>query len=657
MGLRFRVIWIAVFLAFVPAVALGARVNVILITLDTTRADRMGFLGSKRGLTPNLDLLAASSLVFTRAYSQVPLTTPSHATILTGTYPQFHQVVDAGLPLGENLPYAPQIFREAGYKTAAFVGSVILDPKNGGAPGFDRGFDLYDAGFHSRAPGEDRYQSLSRRGTEVVERALAWIKDNNHAPFFLWIHLYDPHAPYEPPEPFATRFREAAYDGEIAYSDFALGKLFDQLRQAKLYDESVIAFMSDHGEALGEHGERGHGIFLYDPTIHVPLVIKLPKPPSAGSRVDTRVELVDVLPTILDAVGIPTPKAVQGRSLVPVFRQASDTARSRESADRAAYSESDYPQRAFGWSPLRSLRTGKFLFVDAPRPELYDQSRDPAADHNLAPTASAVSDTLAAQLARFREQTSRAATAPPARLDPDQQDKLQALGYAASGGSSSASQAKGADPKDRISLANEMTEVYFAMEEFHNQEAIDKAEDVIAKDPTIAGAYGALGEAWMHMGRFKEALPALRKAAELQPDSAYARYQLGTGLIETGDMASAATELEKANAVSPQSPQVLYALAFAYVQTDRAAQAKKLLETVRELKPKYYDADLLLGFILLEEKNPAAALPVLKEATELQPNSVQPHDYLADVYSALGDQPSADRERALAAKLKESGNP
>ena len=283
--------------------------NVILITLDTVRADRMGFLGSKRGLTRNLDALARQSVVFTRAYSQVPLTAPSHATILTGTYPQFHQVKDFQVPLGKDLPYAPEILRAKGYRTAAFIGAMVLDPGVGLARGFDRGFDTYDAGFHNPYPGEDRYSSTERRGGEVVGHALAWLKAHRRGPFFMWVHLYDPHDPYDPPEPYKSKYAAAPYDGEIAYADSAVGKLLSQLRARGLYDGSVIAVMADHGESLGDHGEDFHGFFLYDETIHVPLVIKLPGGSSAGKRIENRVGLVDVLPTILQAAGIPVPKA------------------------------------------------------------------------------------------------------------------------------------------------------------------------------------------------------------------------------------------------------------------------------------------------------------------------------------------------------------
>src|SRR3984893_7823132 len=298
--------------------------NIILITVDTARADRMGFLGSKLGLTPNLDTLALESVVFTHAYSQVPLTAPSHATILTGTYPQFHQVNDFQVPLAQDLPYAPAILRAHGYRTSAFVGAMVLDPHAGFARGFDRGFDTYDAGFHQARPGEDRYHSTERRGGEVVAHALAWLNQHPRGPFFMWLHLYDAHDPYDPPEPYKSKYAAAPYDGEIAYVDSSLGKRQGHSRTRRLDDGAVLAVMADHGEALGEHGEDTHGFFLYDETIHVPLVIKLPGAPSAGkdsagTKIESRVGLVDVLPTILQAVKNPVSPEVQGGSLLRVL--------------------------------------------------------------------------------------------------------------------------------------------------------------------------------------------------------------------------------------------------------------------------------------------------------------------------------------------------
>src|ERR1700731_3219005 len=281
--------------------------NIIFITVDTTRADRMGFLGSKRGVTPNLDVVAGQGVVFERAYSQAPLTPVSHATIFTGTYPQFHTVTDFGHPLPTLLPYLPEILQKSGYHTAAFIGSLILDPKASMAPGFDPGFSFFDAGLHvKRERDESRYHSVERRGGEVVAHAIDWLNKNRQSPFFIWVHLYDPHAPYDPPAPYDKRFKDP-YDGDVAYSDASLGKLFTYLRQRGLYDRTMIVMMSDHGESLGAHGESMHGIFLYDETIHVPLLIKLPGEILAHRRVSTRVRLVDVGPTLLSMLSLPLP--------------------------------------------------------------------------------------------------------------------------------------------------------------------------------------------------------------------------------------------------------------------------------------------------------------------------------------------------------------
>ncbi len=485
--------------------------NVILITLDTTRADRMGFLGSKRKLTPNLDALARDGIVFTRAYAQAPLTTPSHATILTGTYPQFHNVNMPYRPMPKSLPFAPAILRGAGYRTAAFVGSIILQARNGQAPGFDRGFDEYNADFHFMHMGEDSYSSNRRRAAEVVARAEKWVEKNDNEPFFLWIHLYDPHAPYDPPQPFAERFRLNPYDGEIAYVDSVLGGFFDRLRAAKLFDDTLIAVMADHGEGLGEHGELYHGLFLYDSTIRVPLLFKLPRQQSAGAIVDARAQLVDVLPTILEIVGVARPSSIQGRSLLPLMNQTAGKASGLD--DRAAYAETDYPRQAYHWSALRALRTGKYLFVQAPRPELYETSKDPAEQHDLAPSSPAVAGTLAAQVTAFREKTRSPDGTSSVNLNPEQVEQVNALGYIAST-NSTISPIGDIDPKDEVAVVNEMFEAEYDLWYGRPKEAIRKMQAVLARDPQQLIVYDYLANAWLATGNVDNALATRRKRNE-----------------------------------------------------------------------------------------------------------------------------------------------
>jgi arylsulfatase A-like enzyme len=385
-----------------------------------------------------------------------------------------------GDPLGKTLPFLPEILHANGYKTAAFVGALVLDPKKL-APGFERGFDIYAAGFHRRRPGEDHYHSLERRGEEVVGRALAWLSKQPVGPFFLWVHLYDPHDPYSPPEPYKTRYQAEPYDGEIAYTDSAVATLLAGLRTRGLLDTALIAVMADHGEAFGEHGENHHGIFLYDETIHVPLLFKLPGQRSA-KKVATRVGLVDVAPTILQATHLPVPAVMQGESLLRFMKSDPAAAMDQDrnaNLQRPVYAESSYGHLSFGWSILQAWRTGKYLYIEAPERELYDQSADPGAAHNLASDSKAVADTAAALVAEFYQKTEGGA--PEKRgLDMEQAESLHALGYLSSlsGIASDRDHEGGPDPKQKIGIANLLYEALVAMEQERFEEAAPILEQV-----------------------------------------------------------------------------------------------------------------------------------------------------------------------------------
>jgi choline-sulfatase len=629
--------------------SLAKPVDIILITLDTTRADRMGFLGSKRGLTPNLDSLAQQAAVFSRAYSQVPMTTPSHATILTGTYPQFNHVTDLGSPLAKDLPYLPDILRQHGYRTAAFVGSEVLDPKSAAAPGFDRGFETYDAPFHIRAQGEDRYHSVERRGMAVTDSALAWLNQHPQSPFFLWLHFYDPHDPYDPPPPFKAQYSLSPYDGEIAYVDSAVGKLLTSLRSLGLYDQSLIVLVADHGEALGEHGEWSHGLFLYDETIHVPLLVKLPAAGSARQTIESRVGLVDIAPTILQEVGIAAPATIQGQSLLGLMKS-----KSRSSAqDRPEYSETDYPYHAFGWSSLRAWRAGKYLYVDAPQRELYDQPRDPEASHNLAKSAPSVTDTMASQLDDFRRRTGRAGQTEVA-LTPRQAEQLQALGYVSSGSNKPENEEKEreTDPKDKVEIANSLHKGLLEADEGNYREAIPLFEEIVKADPKLALANLQLGRAWNSLGEYNKAVPWLQKAVELTPESAEAHYELGAALGGMGDNAGSAKQLEAAVARDPGSDEMHFYLGSAYEEIDRIGDAMKQYQAALDLNPDNYRANLLLGRLLAIQDRPKEAEPLLQRAVKLDPQSSDAHKFLGNVYTVLGDEENARRELAEAQRLK-----
>ena len=625
--------------------------NVILITLDTTRADRMGFLGSDRGLTPNLDKLARQATVFSRAYAQVPLTTPSHAALLSGTYPQFNHVNYMGDPLNKTIPFLPEILHKNGYKTAAFVGALVLDPAKL-APGFERGFDTYDAGFHRRRPGEDPYHAQERRGEEVVNRAIAWMKKHAAGSFFLWVHLYDPHDPYDPPEPYRTRHKQSPYDGEIAYTDSVVGKLLTELASQGLFNGSLITVMADHGEAFGEHGENHHGIFLYDETIHVPLLFKLPGQQRA-SRIETRVGLVDVAPSILQAARISVPAAMQGKLIVS---SASDSNDDSDIPPRAIYSESGYGHLSFGWSMLKAWRTGNYLYVDAPERELYNQSLDPQAKHNLASDSKAVVETAAAQLAEFQRKTATESAEKP-RLTAEQSESLHALGYLGSSSTpvAESNNESGPDPKQRIATANLLYKALVDSENQRYAEAVPILEEVLRQEPNTSIAYMQLGRAYVSLQQYQKAIAPLKHVVETAPDNSLAHYELGCALVKTGQWSEATPQFEAAVSQLNSSSMMHFYLALVYQQTSRDDEALMEFQSALRLNAKNFPANLLLGRMFVKRQQASVALPYLKEAAKLRPDAIDPHRILADAYAQLGQQADASREFSEAERIHAQG--
>jgi len=553
--------------------AAASKPNLVLITLGSTRADRMSFLGAKSALTPNLDRLAAESIVFEHAYAQAPGSVVSHATILSGAYPQSTGMSDIGGTLSLSLPSLPELLKTQGYRTAAFVGSSDLDPWNGLAQGFDRGFQSYDAGVRpaSVGTGGQRPSPTQRRPDQVVTSAAAWLTHNTQAPFFLWIQI-DP------------RLAAASYDVGIAAADTAIGKLLAILRQQKLDATTAVVVAASQGESLGAHGEETHGIFLYDETIHVPLVVRLPEAPPAAKRVAAKVRLVDVAPTLLEIAAIPVPSQMQGQSLL---RIAKSTTSGGSSGDQPVYSRSDLPQRGFSWSPLESWRAGKYLYIRAPKPELYDLTADPGAAHNLAQSSKATLDTMAAQLDGFDRRLSGEAGKSSAELSSSEMQKLASLGYVGLQKSSgSAATVTGTDPKDKIATANKVIEAASARDQSKPDFAIARAiatlEPVVVADPNLYLAQYTLGVALARKAQYAEAVKHLHKAIELQPDSAWAHYEIGTTLLKTGDFKTAAVHLEIAASHLPGFAPAHAALAHAYTKIGRSDDAKRELSKAEQ---------------------------------------------------------------------------
>jgi len=547
----------SILLALFPLVSHAAdKPNVVLITLDSTRADRMGFLASKTKLTPNLDGIAGQSMVFEQAYSQAPLTVVSHATILSGTYPQTNRASELGSRLAPALPFLPDLLRARGYHTAAFVGSIALDPKNGFAHGFDRGFAVYDAGFH---PPQSRPNSIERPAAQVVARATAWLAHNTQGPVFLWVQLNDPRAA-----------SSASYDAAVAATDTGVGKLVAALRTSKLYDDALIVIASDHGESLGAHGEESHGVFLYDETIHVPLLVKLPQNQSAGKRVRARASLVDIAPTILEVAGVAVPSQMQGQSLLRIAKTASNP-------NQSVFSVSDFPEQAFGWSALESWRAGKYLYIRAPGPELYDLIADPGAAHNLAQSSKATLETMAAQLNGFDRRFSGTGNVGGAELSSSEMQKLASLGYVGlqKSASPASAAASGVDPKDGIATANKVLSAQRLLDGGKPEGAVAVLQPVMAGAAKMYLAQYIMGAALARQGKYPQAIEYLRAAIELQPDSAWAHYEMGSCLLKSGDYKTAVVHLEIASNRLLDFAEAHSRLAQAYDHLGRTDDAKR----------------------------------------------------------------------------------
>jgi tetratricopeptide (TPR) repeat protein len=424
--------------------------------------------------------------------------------------------------------------------------------------------------------------------------------------------------------------------------------LLDYLRSQGLYDNALIAVAADHGESLGDHGELTHSIFLYDATIHIPLLLKLPATRFAGQRVNAAASLVDLVPTVLEALGQTPPPAMQGRSLLPMIGNP-------HPENRPSFATGDHSERSFGWSALVSLRIGNQLYVSAPSPELYDLASDPGAKINLYPRKRVAAVRLAIQLDNFVKRISIGAPQPlQDGLDEKSREKLSALGYVAS---RKAGPPTSIDPKDRIDVANDMHDASLAIEEGKEATVIPLLLRVVAKDPQVQAAHYYLGIAYSRKGNFAKAIPPLRKAVELRPDALMAQYELAICLYETGDLNTAAAHFEILVENRPDWTDARYSLASIYARTGRPQEAAKNLLTVLQGEPDHYRANLLLGRMLFLNGTFAEAVPYLEKAMAVQTDSAEAHSFLADEYEKLGRAGDAARERAEAERLKQTNHP
>ncbi len=588
------------------------RPDVFLITIDTLRADHVGCYGYKQGETPNLDALAAQGVRFTEAFTVSPITNSSHASILTGDHPSTHGVRDFGSPIASDHPTWAELLKQDGYHTAAFIGAVILDSQ-ALAPGFDRGFDFYD-NFPAHTASKSRWGRVERRGMDVAQRAEDWLLAHRAGPHFVWVHLYDPHDPYEPPPPYSEKFKSHLYDGEIAYADSALGHFLGFLRRQGWYDNALVIVVGDHGEGLGEHHEETHGIFLYDATTHVPLLIKLPKAARAGATVAAQVRTTDLLPTVVDLVGAKTQAKFDGASLKPYLGGS-------ETADRPAISETDYPLR-FGWAPLRAVRAGNFKFIQAPRPELYDLHQDPGELQSRYREGDAKAQELRAMLASSLPPTSSESAALP-------------------------------DPKDKIEIQNLIHQADLALEDGRTAEARAALLKAVAQDPTSAPAFSELGQLELKAADFRQAAEHLAQSVKLRPGDSNAFYYLGMARFKSGDLPAAAEALEQSLKLSPDQLEARSLLGDVYRRSGDLKKAADQYEAATIMQPENSGVRMELGRVLLADKEYAAAARQLEQVTRLQPTQAEAYLLLEQAYRGAGNEAEARKAAANAARLRQ----
>jgi choline-sulfatase len=637
--------------ARVPEPAPTTSGNVFLITIDTLRVDHLHCYGYGRIQTPALDQLAAEGIRFTQAFTPSPITNSSHASILTGLLPSSHGVSDFGVPLAAGHTTLAQLLQKRDYRTAAFIGAVILDSKSL-APGFDRGFDFYD-NFLAQTESKSRWGRIERRGMEVVQHAETWLDAHPAGPHFVWLHLYDPHDPYEPPPPYSEAYKDRLYDGEIAYADSALGHFLTYLKKRGWYEGALIVVVGDHGEGLGEHHEATHGIFLYDSTTHVPLIMKLPAEREAGRTVEEQVRTIDIMPTIFGLLGIAAPANLDGDSLEPFLTGV-------EAAPRTVFGETDYPLR-FGWAPLRSVRTEGFKFIEAPKPELYDLRSDPGESHNHYEPWDGTVQKLRNALAELSAKSPAPGKTSPAAVSASTIDELHALGYLGSADARSATDVPEPsllpDPKDKIEEQNLLHTAMMASEGGETERARAALEKVLQLNENSALALTHLGRMEMASGNYAKAAGYLRRARDAHPNDATDALEYGRALELGGDLPGARDALLASLKLNPHQFEARSALGRVYLGLNDSNAAEDQFEAAVLLQPGSSEAQLNLAKALIRQKKFADAVDLLELVAGASSRDPELFELLAQAYTGLGRRQDAQRAELRAKALQKSKRP
>jgi arylsulfatase A-like enzyme/tetratricopeptide (TPR) repeat protein len=615
--------------------------NVLLITVDTTRADHLPAYGYKKIKTPNIDALANEGILFRQCATTSPLTLPAHCSIFTGTYPTYHGVrINGNTALSsENLTLA-EAFSKNGYQTGAFVGAFVLD----GRWGLNQGFDHYDDQFDLKKFKKLDLGLVQRPGNEIVDAALVWLEDQKDKPFFAWLHFYDPHTPYAPPDRYKPESNSmiGLYDGEIAYMDEQIGRCLMWLQRKGLKEKTIVALIGDHGEGLGDHGEKTHGYFIYDYAVHVPFILSAPAKGATGVEIPSQVRTIDLYPTLLQASGISISKNVQGTSLWSLIQDGG------RSSDRFyAYSESMAPSIQYGWSPLLSLRTSKFKFIDAPRKEFYDLKNDPTEQNDVHEANSKTFADYEKTLKKVVQETSEGAPgAHVANLDSETVERLAALGYI---GAAVATKPAGdphalIDPKDRLTVHEAIQEAGELTNNDQNQEAAAVLEKILKEDPENPQARLLLAGSYVELKRPEEAASLLRSLLEEDPNNVRALVCLANILQDEGKSDEVIVLCKKAVEVDERNSQALGLMGQAYMDMANFKEALPWLKKAVDIQPKLTQNQLNYVACLIGLKRYEEAEKSLNAILGEHPKFPLAHFHLGLLYEEQGKLQESYRE-------------
>lgn len=596
--------------------------NVVLISIDTLRSNALAIYGNKEIQTPHLDSIGKDGIVFRNHISQVPLTLPSHASILTGDLPATHGIHDnSRFALKKEVITLSEVFHDNGFQTAAFVSSIVLDHRFG----LDQGFDIYDDHVLFRS-GDTDLSENERKADQTADVAIQWLSKNTGKPFFLFVHFYDPHARYNPPKAYTERIPDP-YLGEVAYVDDQIGRLLEALGPVR--DKTLILLTADHGEGLGEHEELTHGLFLYDSTVHVPFLISGPGIPK-GKIIPTQTRSIDLFSTILELSSLSSAEKRDGRSLLPLIQ-------GNNWNESQSISESVYGL-AMGWSPLYAMRTSRWKYIQAPKPELYDLDADPGETRNVIAEQAAMAHQLSEKLILYKERS--AADKKEIVTDPELLERLKSLGYV-SGSNVPKDTASLPDPKDKTKVWNLYEESLFLFYEGESEKAIAKLEQAIQLDSGIAVLYDTLARTAFR-GEIEKSVAALQRALKLEPENARFHRRLSACYRKIRQFDSSVDEGELALKLDPQNTETLLGLGTTYLEMGRPQEALATFQKLLQIDPKNAAAAHQIGTVYRSIGDLNRAMQYYQMAVTFNPNMPDPYNALGVVSAQHKDYPKAE---------------